>query len=92
MSGGYFYYNQYHIGEIALAIEEIISINDTPGKDELGYEIGYDFTKQTIDEFEKAVVVLRKAAMMVEMIDYLVSDDDSEETFHRRWEEELGDE
>ena len=41
----------------------------------------------TIQKFGEAAKLLRKVARMVHRIDYLVSDDDSEESFHRRWDE-----
>lgn len=59
-------------------------------KDENG-EIVYfrDYSKETLDEFKKAVKLLREAKVYAQRIDWLLSDDDGEETFHKRLKEEL---
>ncbi len=58
--------------------------------DENGEEIHYyDYSKETLDEFRKAIKILRTAAIYAQRIDWLVSDDDGEESFHRRLKEEL---
>lgn len=54
--------------------------------DELYY---HDFTPQTIEEFRKAVKILKQAYVYAQRIDYLLSDDDCEESFHKRLQEEL---
>ena len=43
----------------------------------------------TIQKFGEAAKLLRKVARMVHRIDYLVSDDDSEGSFHCRWDEDV---
>lgn len=85
MSGGHFEYQQYHIEDIAQEIENLIKTNDEIG--EYGYTRGY--SKETLSKFREAVTVLQKAAIMAQRIDWLVSGDDGEESFHKRWEEEL---
>jgi Rad3-related DNA helicase len=88
MSGGHFDYNQYRLHEMADEIERLISRN---GKepDEWQEWWKYEYTKETINEFEKAVKLLRYAAVYVQRIDWFVSGDDSEESFHSRLNEEL---
>lgn len=76
MSGGHFNYEQYRIDDIQIAIEKLIKYNDN--LDEL-----------TIAEFKTAIKLLSKASVYVQRIDWLISDDDSEETFHERLAEEL---
>lgn len=49
----------------------------------------YDFSKDTIAVFKEAINTLKKAAIYTQRIDYLLSGDDSEETFHERLHEEL---
>lgn len=59
--------------------------------DEDGKEIDYyDYEHETIEEFRKAIKVLREAAVYAQRIDWLLSCDDGEETFHKRLKEELG--
>ncbi len=52
-------------------------------------KIVVDYSTETIREFKKAVALLRKAAIYVQRIDWLLSDDDGEENFHERLKEEL---
>jgi hypothetical protein len=59
--------------------------------DEDGEEIYYqDYEPETIEEFRKAIKVLREAAVYAQRIDWLLCGDDGEETFHKRLKEELG--
>lgn len=85
MSGGHFVYYQYKIADIRDTIERIIKNN---GKNVTEYE-GYDFSDDTISEFKQAVNLLRKAEIYVQRIDWLVSGDDGEDSFHQRLVEEL---
>lgn len=83
MSGGYFNYNQYFINDIAGEIEEEIRNNKIKPK------WSQKYTNDTIKEFKKAVKVLRKAYIYAHRIDWLLSGDDGEETFHERLKEDL---
>lgn len=47
------------------------------------------YSEATVNEFYKAVELLRMAETYVERIDYLLSGDDSEKSFHRRLKEDL---
>lgn len=85
MSGGYFDYNQFHLEDIASEIEKVIAKNNQ--KNEWGYV--NSFSEETIAKFRETVLILRKAANMVQRVDYLIEGDDSEESFHRRWKEEV---
>jgi hypothetical protein len=78
MSGGAFDYTQYKIREIADTIEQYIRDNDK--------DMG--FSEQAIHKFKVAYVALRQAEVMAQRIDWLISGDDSEETFHERWKED----
>lgn len=89
MSGGHFNYSQHRLIDIASEIQKLIFENDTEEKDEYGFEVGYHFKKETIDKFKIALDIVKKAYIMVQRIDWLVSGDDSEESFHERWEEDL---
>jgi hypothetical protein len=77
MSGGYLTYNDRHIGYMLTDIKEEIDRND------------HRFDEKTMNKFREAVKILEKASIMVNRIDYLLSGDDSEETFHERWEKEF---
>lgn len=89
MSGGHFDYSQHRIGDIARSIEELIESNNDKSKDEYGQQIGNEFKTETINKFKEAVIYLRKSAIMAQRIDWLVSGDDGEDTFHERWDDEL---
>jgi hypothetical protein len=88
MSGGHFDYAQYHINDIAQEIEELITTNDT-SLDECGLRIGRGYSRHTIRKFKEAVMLLKKAQIAVQRIDWLVSGDDSDEDFHKRWAHEM---
>lgn len=85
MSGGHFDYKQYHIDDVVREIEDLIETNDHT--DGWGYSRGY--SEETITKFKEALTTLRRGAIMAQRIDWLVSGDDGENTFHKRWEEEL---
>lgn len=85
MSGGHFDYRQYVIDDIANDIDQLIKNNNK--KDEYGYS--YNFSERTIQEFKNALNLLRNAAVYAQRIDWLVSGDDGEKTFHKRLKDEL---
>lgn len=89
MSGGYFNYDQYRLNDIASAIEELIKQNDDTSLNEYGDPRGRGYTPETIEKFRETVHELRRSEEMAQRIDWLVSDDDSQESFHRRWKEEV---
>jgi hypothetical protein len=84
MSGGHFDYSQHYLTDIANEIDAIIRRNNI--KDSWGHVQCY--SDQTIQRMRDTAVMLRRVAMMVHRIDYLVSGDDGEGTFHKRWEVE----
>ena len=83
MSGGHFNYKQYQLGYMADEIEELIL------KNECGDTIDHHYEKDTIIEFMKAVELLRKAQVYMQRIDWLVSGDDGEDSFHKRLANDL---
>jgi hypothetical protein len=85
MSGGHFGYRQHIITEIADEIERLIKQNDAP--DVFGHVNGY--SEETVKEFRNAVKCLRQAHVYALRIDWLVSDDDGEDTFHERLTRDL---
>jgi len=78
MSGGHFDYKQYVIGHIADEIEQLALENDE-----------YGYSEDTLDIFKNAVECLKASQILAQRIDYLVSGDDGEETFHKRLVSEL---
>ena len=81
MSGGHFDYKQYSIDYIVDDICDIIRKNN-----EVEW---YGYSEETITEFKKGIDILQKAAIYAQRIDWLVSGDDSEMSFHKRLEEDL---
>lgn len=89
MSGGHFDYDQYRIDQIAEDISQIIRNNKNEELDEWGSKKGYFFPDEVIEEFKKAVKILDTAYVYVQRIDYLLSGDDGEDSFHSRLKDEL---
>ena len=93
MSGGHFDYAQNRITAVADEIERMIQHNgQTINLDNYFEETPYtypEFEPQTLRKFQQALTTLREASIMVQRIDWLVSGDDGEDTFHKRWNQEL---
>jgi hypothetical protein len=89
MSGGHFNYDQHRIGYIADEVEELIIKNRDENKDEYDYTKGRFYSEETIAEFRKGLRYLKLAQIYAQRIDWLVSDDDGEESFHERLKKEL---
>lgn len=49
-----------------------------------------EFSEETLAEFKKAVHILKQAEIYAQRIDWLLSGDDGEESFHERLKKELG--
>lgn len=52
-------------------------------------EAVFDFSPETIKEFKNGLKALRKAYVYAQRIDWLLSGDDGEDSFHERLKEEL---
>lgn len=89
MSGGEFDYNQYRIKETRVKLNEIIESNDSNEDDGYGGIIGRHFSSDTIKLFKEGEKYLKIAEICTTRIDYLLSGDDDEDTFHTRVNEEL---
>jgi hypothetical protein len=90
MSGGHFNYKQHTLLDMADSIGSAILDNDSTEKDEWGSDIGRHYTSETIVEFEKAVTALKLAYVYAQRIDWLLSGDDGEDSFHIRLKAQLG--
>ena len=88
MSGGKFDYLQYRFPEMIELIEkEIIDNNAEPRPDDWFYP--NNFREETLEEFKKGIELLKKAQIYAQRIDWLLSSDDSEDTFHERLSNDL---
>lgn len=90
MSGGHFDYQQYKLEEIANSIEQQIlnnNVKNTYGDSE--YSDCNNYSDKTLYRFKQCVEMLKTAQIYVQRIDYLLSGDDGEESFHVRLENEL---
>ena len=76
MSGGHFDYQQHNISDVADSVEQLILNNE-------------DYSEETIKEFKEGLNLLNKAAIYAQRIDWLVSGDDGEESFHKRLSDDL---
>lgn len=77
MSGGRFNYSQYRVLTIAEDIESYLEKNDQA------------LSEETLREFHSAALYLKKAFVYAQRIDWLLSGDDDEETFHKRLKKDL---
>lgn len=75
MSGGYFNYDQNRIQDIYEKIRELLAEDH--------------WSEPTVKRFREALWYLAVAQIYAQRIDWLVSGDDSEDTFHARLEQEL---
>jgi hypothetical protein len=94
MSGGHFEYVEFQIEEAAREIARIVRINGNvyPIPDAFGYaEPSYNYPPDIIERFKETSVALQRAAAMLRRVDYLVCGDDGEDSFRRRWKEEVED-
>lgn len=83
MSGGAFDYQQYRIGEIADDIDAVIRRRRDIEKDP------YSYKPETILQFKEAVKALRRAEVYAQRVDWLLSGDDGEDSFHNRLRDDL---
>lgn len=78
MSGGAFNYEQNKINSIADDMEQFIIHSEE-----------YDLSDATVEEFKKGLNYLRHAYVYAQRADWLISGDDSEESFHTRLNSEV---
>ena len=89
MSGGFFNDSQYTLDQIAADIEDEIYYNDSEEVNEYNEKRGNGFSEDTMQEFKLAVWYLKQALVYTQRIDWLLSGDDGEETFHERLKKDL---
>lgn len=88
MSGGHFQYKQYDLERFADEIQSLIDNNGSEEKDQWGYNAHATYSDKTITEFNNAVHFLRLAKIYMHRVDWLVSGDDGEDSFHSRLQQE----
>ena len=81
MSGGHYSYNQSNIQLIAEELEQYIAEIENS-------EVDY-YSIDTLNEMKIGLSVLKTAFVYAQRIDWLLSGDDSEESFHKRLKEDL---
>ena len=89
MSGGHFDYGQHTIRDIADDIQEVIDHNSDTTPDQFGYPRGRQYSPMVIAKLHGAVAALRVAYIYAQRVDWLLSDDDGEESFLQHLEKEL---
>ena len=83
MSGGFFDYDQYRIGNIIDGIEREIN------RQEQGLNEYLTLEPATLDKFRDAVYYLKVAQIYAQRVDWLLSGDDGETSFHNRLTQDL---
>lgn len=86
MSGGHFDYRQFQLEDMATQIEYLIDTNNIAD----AYGGVRNYRASTLARFRQAADALRLAGRMATRVDWLVSGDDGEDSFHRQWEEDFG--
>ena len=82
MSGGFFDYTQYKMCSAGEQLEEVIDLVDIGAHP-------VDYSEETLEEFRKARIALEVAVAYLHRVDWLLSGDDGEETFHERLRDDL---
>lgn len=72
--------------DIKYDINEVIKCIYFKGNEEV-YPYGY--SSNTLEEFKKGIDAINKATVYINRIDWLLSGDDGEDTFHERLKEDL---
>ena len=88
MSGGRFDYLQYRFSEIIEAIEQEIRDNNAEPREE-DWFFPHEYSEETIEKFKEGIKFIKIAQVYAQRIDWLLSSDDGEETFHERLAEDL---
>jgi hypothetical protein len=89
MSGGYFNHKQYELAYISDAIRDKIESNDSKHVDSWGSVVGRNYGEETLKRLKECVAFLCIAKIYAHRIDWLLSGDDGEDSFHARLNAEL---
>ena len=107
MSGGHWSYIQHRLTDVWEEVEQIIEKSGQPKtEDELKEESFYDvdwyekypedkfhseFPEEVLEEFKKGVEAIKLAQIYMQRMDWLLSGDDSEQSFLSRLKEDIND-
>lgn len=89
MSGGHWDYIQYRFQDIADDLDRLIEQNSSEELNEWGDTVGRHYSPKTVEKLKTTAKHVRETAIMLQRTDYLLEGDDNEESFHKRWNEEL---
>lgn len=102
MSGGYFDYIQDRFDyDLIDRLEDVINTNnkipypepespwDIMANQDFIESGSKRFSDETIDEFKKGLLTIKKAQIYIQRIDYLLCGDDDEKSFHERLKTEF---
>jgi hypothetical protein len=89
MSGGRFDHRQYILMDIAEEIQHVIDTNEDESINEWGDKRGRGYRPEVIARLQEGVRALRIAHVYAQRADWLLSDDDGEESFLERLDKEL---
>jgi hypothetical protein len=89
MSGDHFEGIEYRLDQVAEEIEEVVRTNASTEVDSYGDPLGRHYSEQTLSRLAEAIEALRRAKAYARAVNYLLSGDDSEESFHKGLEEAL---
>jgi wyosine [tRNA(Phe)-imidazoG37] synthetase (radical SAM superfamily) len=80
MSGGTLDVSPYSLESTREQIQEVIDHNYAQN--------GYNLKPETLEVFKKAISIIHQAEIYIRRIDYLLSSDDSEDSFHEYLKED----
>jgi len=90
MSGGYWDYIQHPLPSVAMDAYKVVMDGGHKYNDYDGSVMIEEYNETTLARFAEARDTILKASKMIQRMDWLLSGDDGEDCFNRRWEEELG--
>jgi hypothetical protein len=88
MSGGKFDYVQFRFAEVVETIRSAVDNNESNEDNGWGGTVGQHLPPDIIEKFTEAADLIERAQKMATRIDWLLSGDDGEDSFRRRWKEE----
>ena len=95
MSGGFFDYQQHRLEDMANEIDKLIARNGAPIEHVDDFEPRWSpthhdsFPPDILARFRETARELRRVGDMLQRVDWLMSGDDSEDTFRQRWSKEV---
>jgi len=89
MSGGFFDYGQYSIEQMYEKLLYVVRDAEEAASERNELFWKYNFTYETLAEFKIALELLKATSTYMQRIDWLISGDDSEGTFHERLAEDM---